>query len=356
MKKALVSLALTLALTVPVVYAARSIDDAGPVPFENRVMLPARDVAAIGGLERTGGYRSLVVGAAVPGSVTAQCQVQLLDARLQVLETAGLTVDAGTNAQIDFADRIGSRIAAGTHVSCDQPFYAYAAAASPQEPRLIWGEDIGPNGPCDFTIEATEVEPKLWVAAQEGTVHNARTGKEKGIVCVARVAKDLKVKKMILSWDVNPGPWHSKHPNGNHGMMFLHRGRFRSNTVSNVNAFGPKKSFVKMVQNVGLPAKANTNQKMGYELKQNTPYTFRYIYDAANKLITLELYERDVLIKTSTMKGTTNNRTMAVDANSMSPKGSLFAEFGHHKGQHLPEVTSYGWRYSNLRIEMQTEN
>lgn len=356
MKKAFVSLALTLALAVPVVYAARQADDVGPVPFENRVMLPARDIAAIGGLERNGGYRSLVVGAAVPGSVTAQCQAKLLDARLQVLEVADWTVEAGSNAQIDFADRIGSRIAAGTHVSCDQPFYAYAAAAGTSDPKLIWGEDIGPNGNCDFTIAAAELEPKLWVATQDGTIHTAKTGKEKGIVCMASVPKDLKVKKLILSWDVNPGPWHKQHPNGNHGMMYLHRGRFRSNTVSNVNAFGPKKSFVKMVQNVSLPPLHNTNQKMPYELKQNTPYTFRYIYDAANKLITLELYERDVLIKTSTMKGTTNNRTMAVDANSMSPKGSLFAEFGHHKGQHLPEVTSYGWRYSNLRIEMHTEN
>lgn len=355
MKKAFVLLALTLALAVPVVYAARSIDDDGPV-FDARKLAQARDIAALGGLERDGGYRTLVVGAAVPGPKTAQCLVRVLDAKANVLDEANLTVDAGSTAQFDFAGRVGQRVVAGAHVSCDQPFYSYAAAAAPNEPKVIWGEDIGPNGNCDFTIEAAELEPKLWVATQDGTIHTAKTGKEKGIVCVARVPKDLKVKKLILSWDVNPGPWHKQHPNGNHGMMYLHRGRFRSNTVSNVNAFGPKKSFVKMVQNVGLPPLHNTNQKMAHELKQNTPYTFRYIYDAANKLITLELYERDVLIKSTTMKGTTNNRTMAVDANSMSPKGSLFAEFGHHKGQHLPEVTSYGWRYSNLRIEMHSEN
>jgi hypothetical protein len=354
MKKAFVSLALTLALAVPVVYAARSSDDPGTVPFDARVMAPARDVAAVAGLERDGGYRSLVVGAAVPGSVTAQCQVRLLDAKARLLEVAELAVDAGANAQIDFADRIGSRVAAGAQVSCDQPFYAYAAAAGAKDPKLTWGEAFGPNGPCDFTVAAAELEPKVWVANQDGTVHTAKVGKEKGVVCVT-VPTDLQVKKMILEWDVNPGPWHSKTPSGNHGMMFLHRGRFRSNTVSNVNAFGPKKSFVKMNQNVTLPAGHNTNQKMSYELKQNTPYHFRYIYDAAAKRVFLELYERDVLVKETSMAGTTKNLVMAVDAKGLSPKGGLFAEFGHHKGQHLPEVTSYGWRYSNLRIEMQVK-
>src|SRR6185503_16298943 len=101
------------------------------------------------------------------------------------------------------------------------------------EPKVIWGEDVGPNGPCDFNITAAQLEPRKWVATQDGTIHTAKSGKEKGIVCV-KSPKDLQVEKMILEWDVNPGPWNSQHPNGNHGVMFLHRGRFRSNTVSNV--------------------------------------------------------------------------------------------------------------------------
>ena len=55
MKKVLVSLALLLSLAaIPVGFAARS-DDAGTLPFESRQLSPARDIAALGGLEHEGG-------------------------------------------------------------------------------------------------------------------------------------------------------------------------------------------------------------------------------------------------------------------------------------------------------------
>ncbi|HWM92479.1 MAG TPA: hypothetical protein VN493_17065 [Thermoanaerobaculia bacterium] len=353
MKKALVCLVLTLALTIPVVYAGRWTQDGGTLPFDARELSQARDFAALGGLEREGGYRTLVVGAAVPGARAAACQAKLYDRRGGLLDEVALNVDPGSTAQFDFADRIGSRSVAAAEVSCDQAFYPYAAAAAPEEPKVTWAEGVGPSGACDFSVKALEIEPGLFLAGQSGTLHIASQQKAKGIVCTA-VPKDLKVGRLVMEWDVTTGPWHKKSPHGNHGMAWLHRGRFRSGTVSNVNAFGPGKNILKMNQNVDMAKQKNTNQKVGVALVPNNTYHLRYTYDAANRLITTEIFDSGVLLKKMTMQGTAQNRTLSVPVFGFSTKGALFTEFGHFPGQHFPEMPSFGWRYSNLRLELDT--
>lgn len=353
MKKVLVSLALLLTLAaIPVVFAARS--DSGDVAFEPlaREMSPARDIAALGGLERENGYRTLVVGAAVPGIKPARCSARLLDAGLNLIKEVRFTVEAASSGQIDFASQIGPRVAMGAQVSCDQPFYAYGAAASDGEKKVTWAETIGPNGPCHSTISATEVEPGLFVAGQNGLIHNAARGKEKGIVCV-HVPRNIAADKLVLEWDVIPGPWNKRLVSGNHALMFLHRGRFRSNTVSNVNAFGPGKGFVKMAQNVEMPPLKNTNAKMGVLLQQGNRYHFRYTFNSTTKKVSLEVFEAGELIRSTEM--TTAPKTgkfLSILQAGLSPKGALFSEFGHNRGQHPPEMDSPGWLYGNLRIEI----
>lgn len=354
MKKAFVSLALALALAAPFADAARKDDDGGTLPFDARELAAARDTASLAGIERDGGYRSLVVGAAVPGMKSAQCQAQVFDRGGRVLDQARFDVDAGSTAQFDFAGRLGRRAAVAAEVSCDQPFYSYAAAAGKDEPKLTWAEGVGPSGACDFTSMATEVEPGLFIAGQTGTIHNAQTNKAKGIVCI-QVPRDLKVGKLVLEWNVSLGPWHKKTPHGNHSMIWLHRGRFRSGTISNVNAFGPKKSIVKMNQNVDMAQKQNTNQKASLALVNSNTYHLRYIYDASNRNVSTEVFLNGELLKKIDMLGTAQNRTLSVPVFGYSTKGALFAEFGHFAGQHFPEMPSFGWRYSDLRVEMQTK-
>ncbi|HVG08539.1 MAG TPA: hypothetical protein VNM67_12600 [Thermoanaerobaculia bacterium] len=353
MKKAFVPLALALALAVPFADAARRDGDVGTLPFDAHQLSPARDIAAVGGLEHEGGYRTLVVGAAVPGAKSAQCSARLLDTRFGLIEEARFSVEAGSTGQIDFAGRVGKRVAAGAQISCDQPFYSYGAAAGTGDKKVTWGEDVGPNGACNFTIDAVEFEPGIFLAGKEGVIHNADKGHEKGIVCM-HVPRDLNVARMVLEWDVAPGPWNKRMVSGNHNLMYLHRGRFRSNTVSNVNAFGPGKGFVKMAQNVDMAKLTNTNTKMGALLQQGSVYHFRYTYDAPAKTVTLELFNNGTLLNTSTMGTAPKSKMLIVTKAGLSPKGALFSEFGHNRGQHPPEMDSPGWRYGNLRVEMKT--
>ncbi|HEX3131794.1 MAG TPA: hypothetical protein VH394_30940 [Thermoanaerobaculia bacterium] len=350
MKKSLVPLALTLALVTPLANAGRLQPATSEPTLSKNDLHPAKDTATLAGLERPD-YRTLVVGAAVPGTKAAQCQVQLLGARAVVLETAPLKVQAGSTAQVDFADRIGLRMAAGARVTCDQSFYAYGAAAGVDEPKAVWAEAFGPNAPCDFTVDAAQLEPGVWIATKDGPVHTAVKGKPKGVVCV-KVPQDLTVGKMTLEWEVTPAGWSTKKPSGNHNMLFVHRGRFRSNTVSNVNAFGPGKAFIKVAQNVDLPPRNSTNQKMGILLQNGTTYLLRYTYDAANKQVKAEIYQSGNLLKTATFTATAHNKVLLIQAHGLSEKGSFFAEFGHLANQEPPEMPSFGWRYSNFRAEM----
>jgi hypothetical protein len=100
----------------------------------------------------------------------------------------------------------------------------------------------------------------------------------------------------------------------------------------------------------------NTNAKMGVLLQQNTRYHFRYTYDTDTKKVTLELFEANVLIK-STEMGTPpkTGKFLSIPKAGLTPKGALFSEFGHNRGQHPPEMDSPGWLYGNLRVEIREQ-
>ena len=46
------------------------------------------------------------------------------------------------------------------------------------------------------------------------------------------------LRRFIAEWDVVPGPWTGSKPDGNHNLIWIHRGKYRSNTLANVNTFG----------------------------------------------------------------------------------------------------------------------
>lgn len=236
----------------------------------------------------------------------------------------------------------GARFA---HVSCDQAFYAFASIV---DRATGIAEFVTPGAPEENELASAADaadEPLVFSFRRTGVFHTAKTGQEKGIIRIP-VPNELNLAKLTVTWDVIPGPWHSKTPHGNHAMIWLHRGKFRSNTMANVNAFGPKKSFVKMNQNVDMAAKTNTNAKVGMALDKGIAYRVVYTYDAANRDVTTKIYnEKLELLKTMQMKGTAQNRTLKI------PVSGMIAEFGHYKGQHFPELPSYGWSYANIIVE-----
>lgn len=231
------------------------------------------------------------------------------------------------------------------HVSCDQAFYPFASIVD-RDTNIA--DFVTPGAPEENELasapEAAD-EPLVFSFRRTGVFHTAKVGEEKGIIRIP-VPNELSLDKLTVTWDVIPGPWHTKSPSGNHAMIWLHRGKFRSNTMANVNAFGPKKSFVKMNQNVDMAARTNTNTKVGLALDKGIAYRLVYTYDAANRDITTRIYnEKLELLKTMQMKGTAQNRVLKI------PVTGMVSEFGHYKGQHPPEMPSYGWSYANIIVE-----
>lgn len=283
------------------------------------------------------------------GDAACDCQVDILDAEGLSTGTSAFAVEPRSLLRVDDVAVLGER----AEVICDQPFFAYARVADAGTSLV---SVIGPT-PADQVQDAAAARTRgkddlpagTVIFEQNGLLHLAARGREKGVLRVV-VPRELRLARLVVDMDVTPGPWHGRNPGGNHAMIWLHRGRFRSNTVANVNAFGPNKHFVKMNQNVDLAPPHNTNRRMNLQLERNRVYHLNYTYNAASNLITTILLTGGAgggqELKRMGMKGTATNNTLVI------PAAGMVAEFGHYPGQEPPEMESVGWSYLNLKVTM----
>jgi hypothetical protein len=285
------------------------------------------------------------------GDAACDCRVDILDADGLLTGASAFQVEPRSLLEVAGVAGLGGEHEA--QVTCDQPFFAYARVAD-ADTSLV--SVIGPT-PADQVQDAAAARTRgkddlpagTVIFEQNGLLHLATRGREKGVLRVV-VPRELRLARLVVDIDVTPGPWHGRNPGGNHAMIWLHRGRFRSNTVANVNAFGPNKHFVKMNQNVDLPPPHNTNRKMNLRLERNRVYHLNYTYNAAANTITTILLTGGAgggqELKRMGMKGTAMNNTLTI------PAAGMVAEFGHFPGQEPPEMESVGWSYLNLKVTM----
>jgi hypothetical protein len=248
---------------------------------------------------------------------------------------------------------------ARAEVSCNQPFYVYATLYTALSSEMLFvtpapsgasslpgpgdngnsgggGGSGGGNGGGGSGGTTT-------IFTASGTFHTAAPGNEKKTFNITLPAP-LSLRRMVVEMDVIPGPWnHAKTP-GNHAILWLYRGKFRGNTIANVNAFSPPKLSFKAAQNINLPAGSLSQDEQGFSWAQGQRYHLRYTYDAEHNTITAVLSSGGTTLKTLTFNGTAPNGVLDV------PATGLTAEFGHYANQEGPEVASYGWSYANLQI------
>ncbi|HEV8237860.1 MAG TPA: hypothetical protein VGS57_00655 [Thermoanaerobaculia bacterium] len=301
------------------------------------------------GLERNPDAGRIVhFGVVNLGTAAASCQVAFFRADgSQVASTVTLTLKPVS--LLHFQDALGILDAGRVsgvrgEVSCNQPFYAYGAIFGwPSShylfvtPSATVASSTGPSNPPS--------SPTSIVFERAGLVHEATTSNPKGTVNVA-VPRALSLKRLVLDMDVVPGPWNREKTPGNHAIVWLYRGKFRSNTVANINAFGPNKYTVKASQNIDLEAGNLTASEGALTFQQGTKYHVHYVYDAENALVTTTVSSGGQTLRSLTMAATAGGRALTVAATGM------IAEFGHYYGQEGPEVASPGWKYFDLRIEM----
>jgi hypothetical protein len=237
-------------------------------------------------------------------------------------------------------------------VTCDQSFYPFAVAADANELHPTFAKGIGPNGACNAFLTLTQLASGSYIATTPpGLFHTATKGNPKGILCL-KATKELKIARATFEWDVTVGPWSKRDRAGLHNLAYFFLDRYRSGVVGNVNAAGPNKSFLKFMQNVGMPKGSNTNNKAPYLLQENLTYHFVYTFDAASKKAVLQAFLNGVEVQgfdKEVKPG--NNQTLVVQPYTAQGL-ALVAEFGNYVGQHHPEEATIDWKYLNFRVVM----
>jgi|GEM_PF-2276941 len=260
---------------------------------------------------------------------------------------------AGGNAQVTvpavslglYDDALGLRqIKEDVSVSatCDQPFFAFAVENNPRNGRVSFLSPASKIAEAAATV-ADDLTPIIF--ERPGQIHTATTAVPKLKLAVP-VTKALQLDRLVWDLDITVGPWNAKKPECAHNIAFFHRGKFRSNTFSNLNAFGPKRNWLKNNQNIDQPAGVNTNGRIGLHYVQGTTYHINYVFDAVNKKVHVIAQEGGHDVGHLDMNATAQNHLLSV------PATGLMLEMGNLLKQAGCEVPSLGWTWTNLRLQM----
>jgi hypothetical protein len=160
------------------------------------------------------------------------------------------------------------------------------------------------------------------------------------------VSKALNLDRLVWDLDITAGPWNARKPECAHNIAFFHRGKFRSNCFSNLNAFGPKRYWMKNNQNIDQPAGTNTNAKIGFQFLQGTTYHINYVFDPIGKKVHIIAQQGGHDVGHIDMNATAFNHILTV------PATGLVLEMGNLLQQAGCEVPSLGWSWANLRLTM----
>src|SRR4051812_22794055 len=305
-------------------------------------------------LPRPRAMKSLVVGAANLSEQTASCQATLSRPDGSRLGEVQFDVEPMSLARRDaLAAAGGGRIGSVT-VTCDQSFYPLAVATQGSGKAPIIAKGTGPNGACTFFLNILQQPNGHWVTVQQGVFHEATKANPKGILCL-KAGSDLRIGKAVYEWDVYVGPWSPRDKSGIHNLGYFFLDRYRSGVIGNVNALGPNKSMLKIMQNVSMPPGSNTNAKAGYLMVQGQTYHVIYTYDATNKRATMELQLNGQTVANFGLNSQPgNNQTLVFKRFGTGNLAGMISslEFGNYLNQHHPEEATVGWKYMNFHLDM----
>ena len=234
---------------------------------------------------------------------------------------------------------------ARAQVTCDKAFYPYAAQFNPVAGTLLFATPTGSGastlGPGNTPPPGTSV-----IFTLNGLFHTPTVGHEIKQLVVG-VPQALSLRSMIIDWDITPGPFTVGHESQNHSLIWVYRGKNRSNTIANMNTFGPPRSTIKNNTNVDLAPPAITTQETSMAFQQGTLYHIHYVYDAEHATITTTVSSGGVTTAVMTQNASAKNHILTIPAIGFN------VQFGNTAAQAASgEWPTYGWQYANLRIEM----
>lgn len=328
------------------------------VPILNsRNAAEAGDTLILQGLRRTeaGVFSNLLLTNL--GHEESQCTVQVFRPNgQQIAGTALLTLKA--LSQVQFPDALNllgqSQIQdVNVRLTCDEPFYAYLSLYEWETGEVVF---VRPSATVDSSLarpgDETPSVPGAVLFTRNGVFHTPAPHEPSAIFNIP-VPPDSEFTNVIVDFDFFHGGWFAKDPAGLHSLVWLHRGaccwpKWAENITTFANAFGPGKNQVKMISNMGLPASAGKSKgDVNFALQPGQTYHAHFEYDTLRGKAWLQISQNGTEVMYVDMPTTVNR---------LRPDGSAawMIYFGHENvfGQGIgAERPSYGWRYSNLRVE-----
>ena len=305
-------------------------------------------------LPRPRAMKSLTVGAANLSEQTASCQATLSRPDGSRLGEVQFDVEPMSMARRDALAAAGGARVGGVTVTCDQSFYPLALATQGSGKAPIIAKGTGPNGACTYFLSVLKQPNGHFATGQQGVFHEATKANPKGIVCL-RSTQNLNIAKAVYEWDVYVGPWSSRDKSGIHNLGYFFLDRYRSGVIGNVNALGPNKSQLKIMQNISMAPGTNTNAKAGYLMITGQTYHVIYTYDASNKQATMQLQLAGQTVANFSVNAQPgNNQTLIFRQFGTGNLAGLISsnEFGNYLNQHHPEEATIGWKYMNFKLDM----
>lgn len=323
-----------------------------PVFSEQELYAAGTDVP-LGDLPGRRAMASLLVGAANLSEQAASCKATLFGRGDRQLAEIPFEVEPMSLARESAAKWVG-RVDA-VRVTCDQSFYPFGVSADESGLSPVFAKGVGPNGACKISLMLVKQSNGHYITSTApGVFHEATKASPKGIVCI-RTPQELRIAKAVYEWDVFVGPWSTRDRSGLHNLAYFFLDRYRSGVVGNVNAAGPNKSFLKVMQNVGMGRGTNTNEKVGYLLLNGATYHFVYTFDAEKKVAILQAFLGGLEVKRFSLETRPGGQQLMVRpyGKGESQTGlAMVGEFGNYLGQHHPEEATIGFKYLNFKLDM----
>ncbi|HEX9734576.1 MAG TPA: hypothetical protein VGG06_21605 [Thermoanaerobaculia bacterium] len=150
--------------------------------------------------------------------------------------------------------------------------------------------------------------------------------------------------KITLDMEFTHGGW-NRRSSDNHSVFWLNRDDvWRSNLVGYFNLFGPNRNFGKLISNLNLPAAVVRSVQQNASFQEGETYVVHYDYDTRSRVVELVM---------SVKGGQEMIRLQDTPTVSSLAADHFYVVFGHVETGHGPEVTTFGWAYSDLCIQVE---
>lgn len=276
---------------------------------------------------------------------------QAISCTLVIQDTAGRVLHPGYNFALgalrlfSLTDalsllNINSLDQVGLSFDCNQPYFPFATVHDAASGGVTF---LSPAGSGMSTLQPPTVTNSI-VYEEPGLFHRPTVGNESKRFNYSFPGNPT-FSNIILDLDFKHGGWNPAAIPGesdNHAIFWLHRGsKWKANVFGYVNAFGPESDFVKSATNAGQDGIQAKSQAV--TLQPGVTYHVRYEYNTQDNFYEVRITQGgQELVRIRDVPTVDTIRTI---------ENLWFVDIGHMTGAVGPEVPSYGWEYSNLRVE-----